>query len=84
MKKSGIKIKMALSGEDNLIKQLEKKFDFKIKKINIDTKFFIIDKTEILFYLSKNSENEEIAIWLNSDFFAQAFASLFDKAIGGK
>lgn len=84
MKKSGIKIKMALSGEDSLIKQLENKFGFKIKKVNIDTKFFIIDKTEILFYLSNNSEDEEIAIWLNSDFFAQAFATLFDKAMGGK
>jgi len=53
----------------------------KIKKINIDAKFFIIDKREILFYLNKDAEKEDIAIWLNSEFFVQAFTSLFENAI---
>ena len=83
LKKSNIKIKVALSGEENLIKTLEKTFEIKIKKINIDTKFFIIDRKEILFYLSKDKSQEDIAIWLNSEFFAQAFATLFERAIGG-
>ncbi len=82
LKKSSIKLKIALSGNENLIKEIEKKFDVKAKKIDIDTKFFIIDRKEILFYLSKKElEGEDIAIWLNSEFFAQAFASLFEKAI---
>jgi len=84
LKKANIKINLALSGENNLIKQIQTKFNIKIKKINIDTKFFIIDRKEILFYLSKNSDEEDIAIWLNSKFFAQAFASLFEGAIGGR
>ncbi len=85
LKKSNIKIKIALSGDDSLIKEIEKVFSMKIKKINIDTKFFIIDRKEILFYLSKEeSEKEDIAIWLNSEFFAEAFASLFEKATGIK
>ncbi len=83
LRKANIKIKMALSGDPKLIKQIENKFDLKIKQINIDAKFFIIDRKEILFYVSKNADNEDIAIWLNSDFFAQAFACLFEKAIGG-
>ena len=33
--------------------------------------------------LSKTEANEDLAIWLNSDFFAEAFANLFDLAIGG-
>ena len=82
LKKANIKITLALSGEDDLIKQIQTKFDMKIKKINIDTKFFIIDRKEILFYLSKSSDEEDIAIWLNSGFFAQAFTSLFEKALG--
>ena len=53
-----------------------------IKHISIDAKFFIIDKQEILFYLSKNSDKEDVAIWLNSEFFARAFAALFEKAVG--
>ncbi|GAH32642.1 unnamed protein product, partial [marine sediment metagenome] len=82
LRKSNIKIKMALSGDENLIKQLSKAFNIKIKKVSINAKFFIIDRKEILFYLSKNEAKEDIAIWLNSEFFAQAFAVLFEMALG--
>ncbi|MBS3076331.1 TrmB family transcriptional regulator [Candidatus Pacearchaeota archaeon] len=81
LKKSNITLKIALSGEDALIKEATQKFEMKFKKINIDAKFFIIDRKEILFYLSKDKNNEEIAVWLNSEFFAEAFASLFDNAM---
>ena len=82
LKKGNIRVKFALSGQDDLIKQIENKFGMKIKKVNIDAKFFIIDRREILFYLSKEeSGKEDTAIWLNSEFFAQAFASLFEKAL---
>ena len=84
LKKANIKIKLALSGNADLIKQIETTLDIKIKKIDIDSKFFIIDKKEILFYLSKDSNKDDIAIWLNSEFFAQAFAALYEKAVGGK
>ncbi len=84
LKKSNVKIKIAVSGsDDSLIKELETKLNTKIKKIDIDAKFFIVDKKEILFYISKNeNETEDIAIWLNSDFFVESFASLFEKATG--
>ena len=83
LKKANINVKVALSGDASLIKQLKDNLDIKIKKINIDAKFFIIDRKEILFYLSKNEQEEDTAIWLNSDFFAQAFAALFDNAMRG-
>jgi len=82
LKKAGIKVKLALCGDEAKIKQLEAILNMKIKKINIDTKFFIIDRREILFYLSEGSDKEDMAIWLNSDFFSQAFASLFEMAVG--
>ena len=81
LKKANIKLKLALSGDNDLIKQLENDLSIKIKKIDINAKFFIIDRKEILFYLSKNSDEEDVAIWLDSEFFAQAFASLFEKAL---
>ena len=55
----------------------------KIKKVNVSAKFFIIDRKEILFYLSQESDKEDIAIWLNSEFFSEAFATLFESATGG-
>jgi len=81
LKNSKIKIKVALSGNEKLINELSKKLGIKFKKINIDTKFFIIDRKEILFYVSKKTDEEEIAVWINSPFFVESFASLFDKAM---
>ena len=40
-----------------------------------------MDRKEILFYLSKGRDEEDSAIWINSEFFAQAFAALFEKAL---
>jgi sugar-specific transcriptional regulator TrmB len=85
LKKANIKVKVALSGDDRLIKQIKDNLGIKVKKVDIEAKFFIIDRKEILFYLAKNSNDEDIAIWLDSEFFSQAFAALFDKAMkGGK
>ncbi len=81
LKKSNIKVKFALSGSEDLIKQIKDKFEIKIKKVDMDAKFFIIDRKEMLFYLSKDSNKENIAIWINSEFFVQAFASLFEKVL---
>jgi len=81
LKKSNVKIKMALSGEDFLINQIANKLKLKISKAKIDAKFFIVDRKEILFYLSKEKGKEDLAIWLNSEFFSQAFASLFERTL---
>jgi len=82
LKKEDIKVKIALSGEDELIKEVSKILDIKVKKIEAESKFFIVDRTETLFYLAKSSSKDETAIWINSEFFSQSFADLFDKAVG--
>ncbi|VVB82520.1 Putative HTH-type transcriptional regulator TrmBL2 [uncultured archaeon] len=85
LKDSNIKIKIALSGDLQTIKEMEEKLSMKVKKIEIDAKFFIIDRKEVLFYISKSgSDSEDIAVWLNSDFFVESFALLFEQAISGK
>jgi len=85
LKKANIKVKIALSGDAKMIKEVEEKLMTKVKRIEIDAKFFIVDRKEVLFYISKGgNESEDIAVWLNSDFFVESFASLFEKAIGEK
>ncbi len=87
LNREGVKAKVALSGDENLIKKISSNLKIKIKKVDIKAKFFIVDRKEILFYISKSSTNpkeekeNDIAIWVNSEFFSQAFASLFSKAI---
>ena len=85
MKKANVKVKIALSGDEKLIKDIEVKFGIKVKKTQIDSKFFIVDRKEVLFYLSKGgNEAEDIAVWLNSEFFVESLASLFELAVGEK
>lgn len=80
LQKSNIKIRIALSGDDKLIFGLSKKLNLKIKKVELEAKFYIIDRTEVLFYVSKGAE-EDVAVWINSPFFAEAFATLFTSAL---
>jgi hypothetical protein len=81
MKKDNVNITMALSGDEKTIKKISEDLGIKIKKVDITAKFFIIDRKEIIFYLSKKTDENDLAIWLNSEFFAQAFAGLFEQAL---
>jgi sugar-specific transcriptional regulator TrmB len=81
LKKKGIEVKIALFGNKEVIDKLSSFFKIKIKKVDIQGKFFIIDRSEVLFYLSQESTKEDSAIWLNSEFFSEAFAGLFDLAL---
>lgn len=87
-KNKDIKLKVAISSVDkDKIKSLEDKFKIKFNVIGIDSTFFIIDREQTLFPLNKknkkeaNIEEEDIAIWLNSDFFSSALAYLFELGI---
>ncbi len=82
LRKSDIKIKIALSGEENEIKKINNKFKIKAKKIDIDAKFYIADNEQVLFIISKeNMPEEELAIWLNTSFFTSALSFLFEQAV---
>jgi len=80
LQKANIKVKIALSGQDAEIKKLATKTKVKIKKIDINSKFFIVDQEQVLFMLSEGTvADEEIAIWLNTKFFTGALAYLFNQ-----
>ncbi|MBS3093440.1 TrmB family transcriptional regulator [Candidatus Pacearchaeota archaeon] len=81
LKKSNIKMKIALSGDEKEIEKLNKKLRIKAKSISIESKFFISDSEQVLFIISNGKlPEEEIAIWLNTPFFTSALSYLFDKA----
>lgn len=81
LKKRNVDIKMALFGDSKIIEGLREYFDLEIKEIKIDSKFFIVDRKEVLFFLTKESKKNDQAIWINSEFFSLGFAQLFDIAI---
>jgi len=80
--KAGIKLIIAANGDASEIVQLNTKLGIKIKKIDLDTCFYIADRSEILFMLNKTEESTEpLAVWFSSPFFVQSFTGLFDMAI---
>lgn len=81
LKKKGIIVKVALSGNQETIKKLSRLLKLEIVPVKVEGKFFIIDRKEVLFYISKESTKDDHAIWLNSEFFSEAFAGLFDMAL---
>jgi len=84
LKKSNIKIKVALSGKEiddkESVKKISKILESKIQISDINTKFFIVDRKEILFFITQKY-SEESAIWINSDFFASSFAEIFEAGL---
>lgn len=81
--KNNIKVKIALSGQEADIKKISNKIKIKIKKIDINARFIAADKEQVLFMLSDgNISDEDIAIWLNTEFFANALVYLFDQVYG--
>ena len=81
LKKANINIKIALSGEEKDIKKINTKFKIKAKDIGIDAKFYIADKDQVLFLISKGSlPDEELAVWLNTPFFTSTLAFMFEQA----
>ena len=82
LKSSKVNLKIALSGDEKEIKKINLKFKLKAKKIEIDAKFYIADKDQILFSINKaEAPNEEISVWLNTPFFSSSLAYMFEQAV---
>jgi len=84
LKRAGVTVKAALSGPDAEVKRISEKFRIKAEKIDLNSKFFISDRKQILFVITNPAEEEEIGIWLNSELFSTALAYLLDLAMKKK
>ncbi len=76
--KKNIKIKMALTGESDEIKKIGAKHNIRAKQSTHKGRFFITDKSQVLFMLNPESAEEELAVWLKSPFFTESLDTIFD------
>jgi len=82
LKKKGITIRVALNGSEEELEKISHKHKIRPLKTNLKSKFFIIDRNQVLFNLTNSkNDDEEIAIWLNSEFFAKALAKMFEASL---
>jgi len=82
LNKRKLNVKIALSGEESDIKKINNKFKINAKKIDVNSRFYLVDKEQILFMLSQNSqrEDEDLGVWINSSFFVNSMSYLFERA----
>lgn len=73
-----IKARIAFNGTDEDIKRISGKYGLKAMKTDIKSKFIIIDRKQVLFNLNTNKDDDEMAVWLNSEFFSNSLAQLFE------
>ena len=79
--KKNIKLKLALSGELEKIKKINARHNIKIRPMESNARLFMADKKEILFMLTPQNSDEEIAIWLNSPFFTESLTSVIENSL---
>ncbi len=76
--KNNIKVKLAISGNTEKLKKLNIKSTLKVSPNESNARMFVADKKEILFMITPENSEEEIAVWLNSPFFATAISGLLE------
>jgi HTH-type transcriptional regulator, sugar sensing transcriptional regulator len=80
--KENVKVKLALSGEPEKVKKTISKFrNVKAKFTDSPTRVFMADKKEVLFMITPENSEEEMAVWLNSPFFTESLSSVIDNSL---
>lgn len=79
--KNNVKVKLALTGTPEKIKRIDAKSDLKIMLADSDARMYVADKSEVLFMITSENADEEIAVWLNSPFFANSLSGILDTNI---
>ena len=86
LKNKNINIRLAASHVDNLgnkekiaLMHLSKDLGVPIRKIKINSRFCIVDKSKLLIFVTPDSdEDSDIGIWINSPFFGRAFTAFLN------
>ncbi len=79
--KSKVKIYIAASGDEEIGKKVSKELGIKIRKIDFDARFCVIDGEEVFLMFDNSNPKNEFAIHILSKFFASALENLAKKYI---
>lgn len=84
LKKRKITLKVMISDPEEEAKKLSKKFGIAVKSKAINARFIIADKKEIIFTIKPTTVHEDFdyGVWINSEYFANSMAYMFDLAWG--
>jgi sugar-specific transcriptional regulator TrmB len=82
LKRRNVDIKIIVSEDEIEVKKLMKKFGVPIKSKNINSRFLMADRKELIFTLKPTNVHEDYdyAFWINSEYFTNSLAYLFELA----
>jgi len=81
LNKNNVKVKIALSGDAEKVKKINSKFNLKARYTDSNARVFIADNKEVLFMVTPETAEEEIAVWLDSPFFTEALALVIENSM---
>lgn len=79
--KSNIRLKIALSGEQEKINKLNSKYNMRAKQTESTARVFVSDKSEALLMVTPHNSEEEMGIWLSSPYFTDYLARMLDASL---
>jgi sugar-specific transcriptional regulator TrmB len=82
--KKNVKIKLALSGAPEKVARINSRNNLKAKYIESSARIFVADKSEVLFMVTPENSEEELAVWLQSPFFTQSLTNIVEQSFKGK
>lgn len=82
LKKRKIDVKVIVSDDDKEAEVLTKKFGTEIRGKNINARFVIVDRKELIFTMKPTHVHEDFdaGVWINSEFFTNSLAYMFELA----
>jgi pyrroline-5-carboxylate reductase len=86
LKKRNVDIKIIISDNEEEAKKLARRFGVQVKSRNINARFMIADKKELIFTLKPTNVHEDFdyGFWINSEYFTNSLAYLFELAWDSK
>jgi len=82
--KNNVKVRLSLNGSPEKIRKIGIKSSIKPTISDSDARLYVSDKKEVLFMITPDKADEEMGIWLNSPFFAEALSVMLDVQAGKK
>jgi len=83
LKKRKVDVKVMISEDESEAKKLSKKIGVEIKSKPINARFVLVDKKEIIFTIKPHAnthEDYDYGVWINSAFFTNSLAYMFEIA----
>lgn len=81
LNKSNVKVRIALSGEQEKINKINSKHNVKARHTDSTARVFVSDKNEALLMVTPHNSEEEMGIWLSSPYFTDYLARMLDASL---